>query len=188
MTDEPRPGIASLADAIGKRVIGEVSLLTLLFSMALLGILSVFMRIQQAAPVALAVFGIMGGAETVYRKAKARFLQKDASLKRCMGRNTETFLQLADKVYGVKKWSPETKDIRVDGVIFRLVACNRPLPMSALAGPLCPECGKNLHVRPLPWAPWLCRMTCLCGFSKTGSKHPEDTFCEVRSHLNIPEE
>ena len=160
--------------------------MTLLIAIASFGIFSIFAAVHQAALYTLVVFGITGFTEHVYRKAKAGFKKRSQLFEALQCNDSETFVKLACKVYGVGNWNPEIKDIPLGGFIFRRVTSDRPVPLCAVAGPLCPDCKKPLDYRAPPLFPWAVRFDCLCGFSSIKLKHPQLLYQKVRRYFNLP--
>lgn len=160
--------------------------MTLLVSVASFGIFAALFKIHQAAIYTLVVFGITGFTEHAYRKANAGFKQRSQLFDFLQGNDSETFLELADKVYGVGRWNAETEEIPLSGFIFRRITSNRPVPLCAIAGPLCPKCKKPLDYRAPPFFPWAVRFDCLCGFSSIKLKHPQLLYQKVRRYFNLP--
>ncbi|BBO80208.1 hypothetical protein DSCO28_07740 [Desulfosarcina ovata subsp. sediminis] len=184
--DESKTNAGKWVDAITGKVLGEVSVITVLFGVVMFGGLAFFLTFKQSAALALAAFGIVGCAECLYAKGNTDFRKKSKALNLRQGNDTEAFLKLADKLYGSRGWAAQFEATAVNGVIYRLIESDRAVPLKALAGPVCPRCDKPLNYRPVSWFPWAVCQECLCGFKKTGFTHPKKTYERLRCHFNFP--
>ena len=180
------PLVEKIIEIVSKRVLGNVGILPLLSAVAAFSVLALTSALKQAALGALLVFGIIGIAEHLYRQANAKHVKLMKRLDARRTYDTETFLKLADRIYGVRGWKPEYEDITVGGFIYRIVSADKPVPMKAISGPLCPGCGKNLTVSVAWFFPCLMRVDCLCGYRRSRFADPEKLYQKVRNYFNLP--
>ena len=153
------------------------------------GAVYLFTGLPQAAAVAAAVFGIAGAAEYAHGKSDAQFAKSSEKFRSLRTRDSETFLKFTDKVFGsLPAAGVKTQELQHLGLLFRYITTVSPGPFGAIAGPLCPVCGKNLSfsLRRFPPGFAMVRYECLCGFCKTLRKDPLSLYKEVRVHFNLP--
>jgi hypothetical protein len=178
--------LENIADLVSKKVIGNVSVVSLMISIALSGIFSLFFGFYQSAAFTLIAFGIIGFTEVSFRNAKTRFSQGMKKFNAITSDDSEAFLKFSDNVFGVRGWKAETEDIAVGGLVFRRFTTDKPSPFQTISGPLCPECKKLLECRMVSIFPWAIRFGCLCGFRSTKLTHPEKIYKRIRNHYNFP--
>ena len=170
---------------ITSKLIGSLTALPFLAGIAVFGCIRIWGSSEQATAVALFVFGVVALTELIQEKKQAKFLKMYQDFEAIRVNDTKTFLQFTDRVFGHGTLGElDTKDIPVDGLVFRHATTLKPSPFSSLAGPLCPKCGKNVSFAPARFGGML--YSCLCGFKKTAKKDPYSLYMEVRRHLNLP--
>ena len=167
------------------KIIKQLSPVSVLISLTTFGLLNYWFPLRNSAHFAFVLFGFAALIEFAYRYQYSRFDALMDEFESRKGNNTDLFFDVAWIKY--KDRCKILTDKRVlGGLLFNHVMIDEELPVSIIAGPLCPDCKKLVTVRPLALFPWLIRYECLCGFKKTTRQTPDKLYERLSNYFCLP--
>ena len=122
-----------ILEIVPSKIIGNISALPLLVGVVVFSVLWSSVKIEQAAAPALFVCGVVALTEIIHARKEAKFIQACQEFHAVTANDGKTFLQFTEHVFGLRGLEKlQTKDISVDGLIFRHITTDKPSPISSI--------------------------------------------------------
>lgn len=178
--------IKNLFNSSFKKFFDTASLPSVGVAILTLWLSGLFKPIDQAFLLTLIVFGFVATIEFSYRNRQAHFNKVKKQFEDMQLRDHDFFMALIEKLHG-NRIKPFADKFELKGLRFNNIQSDKPVPTTAIGGPLCPECEGRITIRAYPFFPWFTQYSCACGFECLLKETPDRLYNLVKNKYHLLE-